>query len=107
MTEFLKMHGLGNDFIVFDARDPANAVPDNISRTAARRLADRHFGIGCDQILIIRPSTKADVSMEILNSDGSQVAACGNGTRCVAVFCDASWQFRHLDRTRWCIAGPA
>ena len=86
MTEFLKMHGLGNDFIVFDARDPANAVPDNISRTAARRLADRHFGIGCDQILIIRPSTKADVSMEILNSDGSPAAACGNGTRCVADF---------------------
>ena len=86
MTEFLKMHGLGNDFIVFDARDPANAVPDQISPAAARRLADRHFGIGCDQILVIRPSTKADVFMEILNSDGSQAAACGNGTRCVADF---------------------
>ena len=86
MTEFLKMHGLGNDFIVFDARDPANAVPDKISATAARRLADRHFGIGCDQILIIRPSTKADVCMEILNSDGSQASACGNGARCVADF---------------------
>jgi len=71
MTEFLKMHGLGNDFIVFDARDPENAVPDKISPTAARRLADRHFGIGCDQILVIRSSTKADVFMEILNSDGS------------------------------------
>ena len=86
MTEFLKMHGLGNDFIVFDARDPANAVPDQISPAAARRLADRHFGIGCDQILVIRPSTKADVFMEILNSDGSAAAACGNGTRCVADF---------------------
>jgi diaminopimelate epimerase len=84
MTEFLKMHGLGNDFIVFDARDPTNAVPDQISSAAARRLADRHFGIGCDQILVIRPSTKADVFMEILNSDGSQATACGNGTRCVA-----------------------
>ena len=86
MTEFLKMHGLGNDFIVFDARDPANAVPDQISPAAARRLADRHFGIGCDQILVIRPSSKADVVMEILNSDGSEAAACGNGTRCVADF---------------------
>ena len=86
MTEFLKMHGLGNDFIVFDARDPANAVPDKISPAAARRLADRHFGIGCDQILVIHPSTKADVFMEIWNSDGSQSAACGNGTRCVADF---------------------
>ena len=50
MTEFLKMHGLGNDFIVFDARDPANVVPDKISPTAVRRLADRHFGIGCDPV---------------------------------------------------------
>ena len=86
MTKFLKMHGLGNDFIVFDARDPLNAVPDQISPAAARRLADRHFGIGCDQILVIRPSAKADGFMEILNSDGSQAAACGNGTRCVADF---------------------
>ena len=86
MTEFLKMHGLGNDFIVFDARDPANAVPDKISPAAARWVTDRHFGLGCDQILVIRSSTKADVFMEILNSDGSQAAACGNGTRCVADF---------------------
>ena len=86
MTEFLKMHGLGNDFIVFDARDPANGVPDQIRPAAARRLADRHFGIGCDQILVIRPSTNADGFMEILNSDGSRAAACGNGTRCVADF---------------------
>ena len=86
MTEFLKMHGLGNDFIVFDARDPANAIPKKISATAAQQLADRHFGIGCDQILVIRPSTEADVFMEILNSDGSQAATCGNGTRCVADF---------------------
>jgi len=84
MTEFLKMHGLGNDFIVLDARDPNNAVPTQISATTAQKLADRHFGIGCDQILVIRPSASADVFMEILNSDGSHAAACGNGTRCVA-----------------------
>lgn len=84
MIEFLKMHGLGNDFVVLDARDPANAVPATISCKAAQRLADRHFGIGCDQVLVIRPSDAADVFMEILNSDGSHASACGNGTRCVA-----------------------
>ena len=86
MTEFLKMHGLGNDFIVFDARNPANAIPGRISAATARQLADRNFGIGCDQILVIRPSTKADVFLEIVNSDGTHASACGNGTRCVADF---------------------
>ena len=84
MTAFLKMHGLGNDFIVLDARDPANGIPDVIGAAVATRLADRHFGIGCDQILVIRASAKADIFMQILNSDGSDAAACGNGTRCVA-----------------------
>ena len=55
MTAFIKMHGLGNDFIVFDARELANRIPDVISKAAATALADRHFGIGCDQILVIRP----------------------------------------------------
>ena len=71
MTAFLKMHGLGNDFIVLDARDPANGIPDVIGAAVATRLADRHFGIGCDQILVIRASAKADIFMQILNSDGS------------------------------------
>jgi diaminopimelate epimerase len=84
MTAFLKMHGLGNDFIVLDARDPANGIPDVIGPAVATRLADRHFGIGCDQILVIRASAKANIFMQILNSDGSDAAACGNGTRCVA-----------------------
>ena len=84
MTAFFKMHGLGNDFIVLDAREPAKGIPDVISKTAATALADRHFGIGCDQILVIRPSQKADIFLEILNSDGSAAMACGNGTRCVA-----------------------
>ncbi len=84
MTAFFKMHGLGNDFIVFDAREPAKGIPDVISKIAATALADRHFGIGCDQILVIRPSQKADIFLQILNSDGSAAMACGNGTRCVA-----------------------
>ena len=78
------MHGLGNDFIILDARELANHIPDVISETAATALADRHFGIGCDQILVIRPSQRADIFMQILNSDGSAAAACGNGARCVA-----------------------
>ena len=84
MTAFIKMHGLGNDFIIFDARELANRIPDVISKAATTALADRHFGIGCDQILVIRPSQRADIFMQILNSDGSVAAACGNGTRCVA-----------------------
>ena len=84
MTAFVKMHGLGNDFIVLDARNSANGIPDVISAEAALALADRQFGIGCDQILVIRPSQQADIFMKILNSDGSTAASCGNGTRCVA-----------------------
>ena len=81
MTEFLKMHGLGNDFIIFDWR---RGGVETVSAAAARALADRRRGIGCDQILVIRPSDKADIRMDILNHDGSLSGACGNGTRCVA-----------------------
>ncbi len=81
MTNFLKMHGLGNDFIIFDWRDGG---PDQVPAAAARALADRRRGIGCDQILVIRPSARADIRMDILNHDGSASGACGNGTRCVA-----------------------
>lgn len=81
MTNFLKMHGLGNDFIIFDWRDGG---PDHLPEAAARALADRRRGIGCDQILVIRPSARVDIRMDILNHDGSPSGACGNGTRCVA-----------------------
>jgi diaminopimelate epimerase len=81
MTEFLKMHGLGNDFIIFDWRDGG---PERIGEAAARVLADRRLGIGCDQILVIRDTAVADIRMDILNHDGSPSGACGNGTRCVA-----------------------
>jgi diaminopimelate epimerase len=77
---FIKMHGLGNDFIVLDGR-----VQDiKLTPGQAAYLADRHFGIGCDQILLIAPSDQADIKMIILNSDGSEARACGNGSRCVA-----------------------
>lgn len=79
---FHKMHGLGNDFVIFDARE------HDLSLTApqVRALADRHLGIGCDQLIVIRPAGapgQADLAMQIFNHDGSEVSACGNATRCV------------------------
>ena len=81
MNRFVKMHGLGNDFVILDWRDDrSRKVPE----AAARRLADRRLGIGCDQILVLRDCDTADLRMDILNQDGSPSGACGNGTRCVA-----------------------
>ena len=79
---FRKMHGLGNDFVVLDQR--RDAVP--IGAAAARALADRHTGIGCDQLILIEPPRlpAAHAFMRILNPDGSEAEACGNGSRCVA-----------------------
>ncbi len=76
---FLKMHGLGNDFIIFDAREEDFTLADDEVRT----LSDRRRGIGCDQLIILRNSARADIFMEIRNADGSRVGACGNATRCV------------------------
>lgn len=77
MVKFTKMHGCGNDFIVLDGRRTSLPAFNWV------KLADRRFGIGCDQIIILQPSDKADLFMRIINSDGSEVAACGNATRCV------------------------
>jgi diaminopimelate epimerase len=79
---FLKMHGLGNDFVVLDAR----ARRLDLSRDQRRWLADRHRGIGCDQLITLEPPVdpKADVFMRIHNADGSEARACGNATRCIA-----------------------
>ncbi len=79
-TPFRKMHGLGNDFAIFDAREIAIAMPSE----RVRRLADRRRGIGCDQLIVMEPSKVADVYMRIFNPDGSEVESCGNATRCVA-----------------------
>jgi diaminopimelate epimerase len=79
MVRFHKMHGLGNDFVVIDARETPVAMPT----ARARALADRRLGIGCDQLILIEPSTVADARMRIFNADGSEVEACGNATRCV------------------------
>lgn len=78
---FHKMHGLGNDFVVIDARDQAVAMDE----ARARAIADRREGIGCDQLILIESSNWADARMRIWNSDGSEVEACGNASRCVAL----------------------
>ncbi|MDQ8755359.1 diaminopimelate epimerase [Sphingosinicella sp. LHD-64] len=78
---FHKMHGLGNDFVVIDARDGAAAV----DAARARAIADRHTGVGCDQVIVLEASKKADVRMRIWNADGSEVESCGNATRCVVL----------------------
>lgn len=80
--DFTKMHGLGNDFVVLDARE--HALPA-ITPAAAQAVADRHMGIGCDQLILLEPSETADFRMRIFNADGSEVEACGNATRAVAV----------------------
>lgn len=80
MVPFRKMHGLGNDFVVLDAR--AGALPITAARAAA--IADRHRGVGCDQVIVLEPARAgADVVMRIRNPDGSEAGACGNATRCV------------------------
>ncbi|HET7312929.1 MAG TPA: diaminopimelate epimerase [Salinisphaera sp.] len=77
---FTKMHGLGNDFVVLDA----TRAPVALDEATARRIADRRFGIGCDQILIVEParSAAADFAYRVLNADGSESGQCGNGARC-------------------------
>lgn len=81
---FTKMTGLGNDFVMIDAiSQRVSITPERV-----RRLADRHFGIGCDQVLVVEPpvTPDADFCYRIFNSDGSEVENCGNGARCFAIF---------------------
>lgn len=78
--KFVKMHGLGNDFAIFDGR----SLPVAFSRQQVETLCHRHFGIGCDQLVIIEKSDEADAFMRIYNPDGIEVSSCGNATRCVA-----------------------
>lgn len=79
---FLKLHGTGNDFVLLDAR--AQGV--SLTKEQVIRLSDRHFGIGCDQLLVLKKSDKAEAFMQIFNADGSEISTCGNATRCVADF---------------------
>lgn len=84
MIYFTKMHGLGNDFVVIDAISQAISL----SSEQIKYIADRHFGVGCDQLLLVEKpiSDNADFKYRIFNADGSEVAQCGNGARCFARF---------------------
>jgi diaminopimelate epimerase len=81
-TPFVKMHGLGNDFVVLDARGTAL----DLTPSRRRAIADRRLGVGCDQLIVLEAPTErdADVFMRIYNPDGGEAGACGNATRCVA-----------------------
>ena len=80
--EFIKMHGLGNDFVIIDKRSNNFEINDNL----IQKLADRKTGAGCDQVITIGQSKdkNSDVTIDIFNPSGDRAEACGNGTRCVA-----------------------
>jgi diaminopimelate epimerase len=79
---FTKMHGIGNDYVY------VNGFQESVNEPAllARKIADRHFGVGGDGLILVLPSDKADVRMQMFNADGSEAEMCGNGVRCVAKF---------------------
>ena len=84
LLRFTKMHGLGNDFVVIDAVTQGFVITPE----KAKKLADRRFGAGCDQILVVEPPSRPDLDFRyrIFNADGSEVEQCGNGARCFAKF---------------------
>ena len=82
---FHKMHGLGNDFVIFDAREEPLALDEPL----ARAVSDRKTGVGCDQLIVLEPSTVADLKMRIWNHDGIEVESCGNASRCVVALTHA------------------
>ena len=79
---FIKMHGLGNDFVIIDYRGGSSKISANLVQS----LAHRNYGIGFDQLVIISESSEADLALAFLNSDGSTARTCGNATRCVAKY---------------------
>jgi diaminopimelate epimerase len=80
--KFTKMHGCGNDYVYVNCF--TEQIADAVS--AAKQVSDRHFGIGADGLILIKPSDKADFTMEMYNADGSRSKMCGNGIRCVAKY---------------------
>ncbi|WP_395623480.1 diaminopimelate epimerase [Sphingomonas daechungensis] len=82
---FHKMHGLGNDFVIFDAREE----PLSMDEALARAVSDRKTGIGCDQLIVLETSSVADLKMRIWNHDGIEVESCGNASRCVVALTHA------------------
>ena len=81
--EFIKMHGLGNDFVIIDNRQNLVKIKN---KETLKKIGSRNFGIGCDQILIIESYDNKNAEVTIFNNDGSEAGACGNGVRCVASY---------------------
>ena len=104
--QFIKMHGLGNDYIYVDCFDPVTAeiIAHTELSSLAQQLSDRHFGIGSDGLVLILPSDEADARMRIFNADGSEAQMCGNAIRCVGKYLYESGICR---RTQICIQTPA
>ncbi|HEV2524337.1 MAG TPA: diaminopimelate epimerase [Gammaproteobacteria bacterium] len=104
LINFTKMHGLGNDFVVIDL------ITQTVRLRAGqiRRIADRHLGIGCDQILLIEPPTRttADFYLRIFNANGDEVEHCGNGARCAARFFYDMGFSNNPTLEADCLAGP-
>ena len=84
--QFHKMHGLGNDFVIVDAREE----PFALTSALACAIADRRTGVGCDQLIVLEPSERADLRMRIWNPDGGEVESCGNASRCVVALTGAT-----------------
>lgn len=82
--KFVKVQGLGNDFVILNCTDENDYIPSKQYHKLAVKLCDRHFGVGADGVLLILPSAQADIRMRIINSDGSEAEMCGNGIRCFA-----------------------
>ena len=84
LVAFTKMEGAGNDFVVLDC----TREPFAFSAEQLRKIADRHLGVGCDQILVVEPprAARADFRYRIFNADGGEVEQCGNGARCFVKF---------------------
>ena len=100
---FHKMHGLGNDFVIVDARPNTGNAPFDVTPALARAIADRRTGVGCDQLIVLDPSDSADLRMRIWNSDGGEVESCGNATRCVVQLTGA----RRIDTAGGPVEGQA
>lgn len=81
--KFSKMHGIGNDYIYVNCLEETVYEPERL----AKKISDRHFGVGADGLILICPSMKADFAMEMYNADGSPGEMCGNGIRCLGSMC--------------------
>lgn len=104
---FIKMHGLGNDYVYIDCfqKTTAQIIAETYLPTLAHRVSDRHFGVGSDGLVLILPDKEADARMRIFNADGSEAEMCGNAIRCVAKYLYESGICPHLQMEIATLAG--